>query len=366
MSTDYASYTSLNTYVLLAHTALKSVTNTTVNSNPPYVAGNYGIDGLPSAVTGPYSGVTLDNTNAGSAQTNLGNLITAVNALPSTAPFPAITSAITLTPNVYIIPGGLTLTSSTITFNGHGQYVINSSNGISITTCDFVLANGAIPSDIIWYAGSNTSITVTGSPVLATPIPGIFIATASITATDSTITGNLYANTQATSTTRVTINPLTLNPLTLCYLRGTLILTKNGYVAIEDLSVGDKVVRCGQILDNMDVIFTDELKPITWISNFYATVMDETSFPICFKKDCFKENVPFDDLFVSPGHRIILDGEMHIARDLINGDSIIQDTSIENIEYFHFELESHSVVDATGILAETFLEIDDFKSVFQL
>jgi hypothetical protein len=36
-------------------------------------------------------------------------------------------------------------------------------------------------------------------------------------------------------------------------------------------------------------------------------------------------NFPFEDLYVSPGHRIILDNKMMLVKDMVNGTTIYQD-----------------------------------------
>ena len=56
---------------------------------------------------------------------------------------------------------------------------------------------------------------------------------------------------------------------------------------------------------------------------------------------------------------------MCVARDLINGYSIVQEDTNETIEYFHFELDKHIVINAEDVLTETFLEIDNSKKNFQ-
>ena len=69
-------------------------------------------------------------------------------------------------------------------------------------------------------------------------------------------------------------------------------------------------------------------------------------------------------MFVSPGHRVIVDGKMLLASEAVNGETIVQEDTFDTIEYYHFELDQHSVVMAEGLLAETFLELFDTKSSF--
>jgi O-antigen biosynthesis protein len=58
-----------------------------------------------------------------------------------------------------------------------------------------------------------------------------------------------------------------------------------------------------------------------------------------------------------------LEGVLIEARDLVNGVSIVQAESVEKVEYFHIELDSHDVIIAEGALSETFVD-DDSRGMF--
>jgi hypothetical protein len=51
------------------------------------------------------------------------------------------------------------------------------------------------------------------------------------------------------------------------------------------------------------------------------------------------------------------------AKDLINRVSIVQAEQVDEIEYFHIELDSHDVIIAEGALSETFVD-DDGRAMF--
>jgi hypothetical protein len=51
------------------------------------------------------------------------------------------------------------------------------------------------------------------------------------------------------------------------------------------------------------------------------------------------------------------------ARDLVNGVSIVQAESIDKVEYFHIELDTHDVIIAEGALSETFID-DNSRGMF--
>jgi hypothetical protein len=95
--------------------------------------------------------------------------------------------------------------------------------------------------------------------------------------------------------------------------------------------------------------------------------------PICIKAGALDENVPRRDLWISPHHAMYfkgmyfkgmaLDGVLIEAKDLINSVSIVQAESVESVEYFHIELDSHDVLIAEGALSESFID-DDSRGMF--
>ena len=292
-----------------------------------------------------------------------------------------IGSNVTLNPGVVYYWNAtttLSLSGVTITFNGTGQYITNifSLNGqISFTNCTFIYT-GVDPSTIFWTSPSQ--ITLNGATGLNSTIPGIFLTyggqsgdNPTITTNNAIINGNLYAGTYpfvgSTTQGAITLTSTILNSVVACFLKGTKILTERGYFFIEDLQIEDKVIIHGSIIDNTEVVLYEKIQtsPIKWIGKFNSYRHDISDLPVCFKAGSLGKNLPLNDLFVSPGHRIILDGQMHIAKDLVNGETIVQEDTHETIEYFHFELDCHSVIMAEGVLSETFLELDESKRSFQ-
>jgi hypothetical protein len=141
-----------------------------------------------------------------------------------------------------------------------------------------------------------------------------------------------------------------------CYCRGTLILTDKGEVAVEDLAIGDAVATA-----------SGEARPIKWIgrrSYGGRFIMGRKDIlPICFKAGSLGEVLPRRDLFISPHHAMYLEGVLIEARDLVNGVSIVQAEQVEEVEYFHIELDSHDVIIAEGAPSETFLD-DNSRAMF--
>jgi hypothetical protein len=129
---------------------------------------------------------------------------------------------------------------------------------------------------------------------------------------------------------------------------------------VETLSIGDKVMTAWGVL-----------RPIKWIGRrsyggrFVGGRKD--ILPVCIKAGALSDNVPARDLWISPHHAMYFDNEgggvLIEAKDLVNGVSIVQAESVDKVDYFHVELDSHDVIIAEGALSETFID-DDSRHMF--
>jgi len=141
-----------------------------------------------------------------------------------------------------------------------------------------------------------------------------------------------------------------------CYCRGTHILTTEGEVAVENLKIGDRLVTK-----------SGEARPIRWIGMraFGGRFIENNRnlLPVLIRADALADNVPKRDLWVSPLHTMYLDDVLIPAFALVNGTSIFQAESVDRVEYFHLELESHDVIVAEGALSESFID-DDSRNTF--
>lgn len=135
-----------------------------------------------------------------------------------------------------------------------------------------------------------------------------------------------------------------------CFLRGTGIQKPSGETLIEDLRIGDLVVTA-----------SGGTRPIKWIGR---RVFRKTGFswaanaiPIRISRGALAENTPHRDLYVSPGHGVLLDGVLIAAKELVNGVSVtpIVPSDADTIEYLHLLLDVHDVILAEGAAAETYL-----------
>jgi hypothetical protein len=147
------------------------------------------------------------------------------------------------------------------------------------------------------------------------------------------------------------------NVQVVCFSRGTLILTENGDVPIEQLKIDDEVI-CGD----------GEVRNIRWIGSRGVSSseleVNPDLLPIIIKADAFEKGMPQSNLTVSPQHRFklndakaeLLFGEREFlvkAKNLINDSTIQRQTNCTEVEYFHFMVDEHSTVFANSVEAET-------------
>ena len=147
-------------------------------------------------------------------------------------------------------------------------------------------------------------------------------------------------------TTSGTLATLTNAP---CYCRGTRILTERGEVAVEQLAIGDRVVTA-----------EGRRRPICWIGRRTLDLSrhqaPEKVRPILIRANAVAEGVPRRDLRVSPDHGVLLEGLLVLARKLVNGASIEPDIQYQQVTYYHVELETHDILVAEALPAESYLD----------
>jgi hypothetical protein len=141
-----------------------------------------------------------------------------------------------------------------------------------------------------------------------------------------------------------------------CFLRGTKIRTVDGERAIEALAVGDL----------LPTVFSG-VRPIQWIERFRRKKLDARkpwqnhARPVRIMKSALAPNIPQADLFLTPGHALLLDGILVTAGSLINGTTIAPYAAEEydELEFFQIKLETHDAIFAEGAACETLSRIDE-------
>jgi hypothetical protein len=238
---------------------------------------------------------------------------------------------------------------------------------------------GANPDDQFYWDPDEKNITISGNDLIS-QASGQTVATAGenagvlqVSFTSSATTADVdevlehlgYFDVNATPPDSVTLD-YTFNDgsakttgsveFVACYCAGTLILTDRGEVAVETLQIGDRVIT-----------MSDVMRPIKWIgTRSYGGrfIMGRKDIlPVCFKTGSLGDGVPKRDLWISPHHAMYLQGRLIEARDLVNDLTVTQAERVDEVEYFHIELESHDVIVAEGALSETFVD-DDSRGMF--
>ena len=102
-----------------------------------------------------------------------------------------------------------------------------------------------------------------------------------------------------------------------------------------------------------------DFKQIVWLGSYTMGAQTTKSKPVCIKAGALGDSSPTEDLYVSPSHGIIVDGRLVLARELLNGETIVQDYAEPMVTYYHLELDTHSAIVANGVVAESFLDFGD-------
>ena len=133
-----------------------------------------------------------------------------------------------------------------------------------------------------------------------------------------------------------------------CYAAGVRLTGESGAVAVEALKVGDRLMT-----------LSGELRPIVWIGRRRYVCgghpEPEKVWPVVVAAGAFGPGLPARDLVVSPGHAIYVEGRLVQAIRLVNGATIRQ-APVAEVDYWHVELESHDVIFAEGLPAESYLD----------
>ena len=145
-----------------------------------------------------------------------------------------------------------------------------------------------------------------------------------------------------------------------CYVSGTLIRTARGDIAVEHLAVGDLAVTS-----------SGEHRPIRWLGHqtyrCNGAVEPRSIWPVRVAAGAFGALRPSSDLFLSPGHSVcltLIDEVLVPVQELINGSSIAY-VAMDEVTYWHVELESHDILIANDMPAESFLEMGANRAAFE-
>lgn len=154
----------------------------------------------------------------------------------------------------------------------------------------------------------------------------------------------------------VQTNPL-LDAAHSAFVRGTLITTACGPIAIEDLLPGDRVVTAAA-----------GPQPVLWIGSMTLPAPDHSGSPRSLTRiqtDALGMMRPLSDLMVGPGARLLRHprrlrascGEEPVltpARAMVDGMQIFGVAPRQPVTLYHLCLRQHGVITASGLETESF------------
>lgn len=152
-----------------------------------------------------------------------------------------------------------------------------------------------------------------------------------------------------------------------CFLEGTKVLTSEGPVKVEDLTLSSKIA----CYDPNTEAYT--FKAPIWIGSSKMVVNpsekypDFAGYPVRIVKGALTtlggtgyldggQCIPSEDLRVTPEHCILVDGHLVPIRTLVNGNSIRYEMDVPEYQYFHIKLPKHEIIVAEDTHTESYLD----------
>ena len=149
---------------------------------------------------------------------------------------------------------------------------------------------------------------------------------------------------------------VTISPGVLCFASGTRLAIAGGTAVVDDLAVGDVVVTV-----------SGARLAVRWLG--HRTIDCHTHShphevrPVRIAAHAFGGSRPARDLFLSPGHPVLVGADADGAGGhlvpimcLINGTTI-ERVAVDKITYWHVELDEHDILLAEGLPAESYIDL---------
>jgi Hint domain len=147
-------------------------------------------------------------------------------------------------------------------------------------------------------------------------------------------------------TTEPTLNTASTWDAALCFLATTTIATPTREASVEELTIGDTLLT-----------LRGEARRIVWIGEgrvLASRGRRSAATPVIVRKGALADNVPHHDLRVTKGHSLYIDGVLIPVEFLVNHRSIVWDDHAQEVKLYHIELETHDVLLANGVPAESY------------
>jgi hypothetical protein len=310
------------------------------------------IQGTQSVTLAPGAGQTLtiagviaDQSGSGGTGANAG----AGKLVMSGAGTLVLEAANTFTGGIVLNSGTVDFTSSasfgggTIAFSTQtGQLRIDGTAAPASIISNFVSGDTIDLHGIAYDAGDTLHYT-TATGELDIINSGVTVASLFFGAGNTVVSDPFHINQETDGTGIVITNDAP------CFCAGTLIRTERGDVAVEHLSISDRVVTA-----------FGGWRPVRWIGrrdlDLTRHPAAERVSPIRIRTDALADGVPNRDLCVSPDHAVLQNGVLIAARMLVNGASILREPGYRSVSYYHVELDAHDILLAENAPAESYLD----------
>ncbi|MFT8472935.1 Hint domain-containing protein [Acetobacter persici] len=255
---------------------------------------------------------------------------------------------ITITSGASLVLAGTAPATETITFSDNtGKLTLQSASTFSATLANFSIGNTLTLSTLT--NDGNATLSVLGN-------------TATVTDNQTTYTLTFSASDLSHLTLGKTDEGAVMLEAVVCFLNGTLIETEAGLTPVENIRIGDQVMTYDTGRAECRAVIWAGKRPVTVRADLPA---DEAGYPVRILKNALADNVPFEDLLVTPEHCLYFDGQFVPVRMLVNGASIFYDRSLPQYECFHIETAQHAVIRANGALTESYLDTGNRRSFSQ-
>ena len=207
----------------------------------------------------------------------------------------------------------------------------------------FSTSYAAFSGSQLTYLGIGTSGGITGfEGSLGANARYLFVVTGTAVPAASVFT--LVADVPAQPSTQWNLTTAQRN----CFLAGTAIQTPDGARPVETLVAGG-LVRTAD----------GAVRPVRWVGRTLVTRVFADPvrlMPVRVCAGALGDGLPVRDLWVSPGHALRVEGLLVHAQALINGRTILRETDMPLVfAYHHVELDSHDLLLAEGVAAESYL-----------
>ena len=211
------------------------------------------------------------------------------------------------------------------------------------------------PSDILWQLGDIVGEGFVGTSIVANP--GVAFTYVGATADGSGFLATFDFNGQyflfQYAFTYQYGDPVSITngSFAICFASGTRIATTAGLVPVEDLRVGDLAVAA-----------SGAVRTVCWIGHRSVACTGSSALmaPVRVKTNAFGSGMPARDVFLSPGHPVLVE---RLGREalvpimqLINGTTVAR-TALASVTYWHVELDCHDILLADGLPAESYFDM---------